>query len=129
MVAAHGWAVFREREQAQLQRLAARPGSLIIATGGGVVLSEDNCRTMRESGLVIYLDAPLDVLLARVMGQAGTADHRPALTELPLAEEMAAIATERVPLYERAAHHRVAAGRDVPEVLAEILQITGIAHG
>lgn len=79
--------------------------------------------------MVIYLDAPLDVLLARVTGQSETADHRPALTGLPLAEEMAAIAAERGPIYERAAHHRVAAGRDVSEVLAEIMQITGIAHG
>ena len=127
MVAAHGWAVFRAREQTALKRLAVAPEQSIIATGGGVVLDADNCKLMREQGTVIYLEAPLAVLLARVMAQ--TADHRPALTELPLAEEMAQVTAERAPLYERAAHYRINAGRDMAEVLTEILQRTGMPHG
>src|SRR5262245_19776899 len=51
-----GEAGFRKRESALLLELTARNG-LVLATGGGAVLSADNRRTLHERGYVIWLDA------------------------------------------------------------------------
>lgn len=60
IVAREGWDGFRKRESAVLRAVTA-PGT-VIATGGGMVLAEENRRFMRENGIVLYLSAPVEVL-------------------------------------------------------------------
>jgi shikimate dehydrogenase len=48
---------FRDME-AEAVRAAARRARCVIATGGGVVLREENMRALRENGLVVFLDRP-----------------------------------------------------------------------
>ena len=55
IVAREGWDGFRKRESAVL-RAVTTPGT-VIATGGGMVLAEENRRFMREHGIVLYLSA------------------------------------------------------------------------
>ena len=55
---------FRRRESTLLAQLAER-GDLVVATGGGVVLSEANRALMRERGTVVYLRARLESLWER----------------------------------------------------------------
>lgn len=59
-----GEAGFRQRESAVLADLVAGPGA-VIATGGGIVTREENCRLMRDSGKVFYLTASTDQLVER----------------------------------------------------------------
>ena len=47
---------FRKRESDELQRLAGMD-NIVLATGGGVVLSADNRTLLKSRGLVIYLHA------------------------------------------------------------------------
>ncbi len=47
---------FRLREEQTLAELAARD-NIVLATGGGIVLSEANRAVLRERGLVVYLRA------------------------------------------------------------------------
>lgn len=49
-----GEAGFRRRECQVVEQLTAREG-LVLATGGGVVLSEDNRRLLSSRGCVVYL--------------------------------------------------------------------------
>ena len=49
IVAREGWDGFRKRESAVLRAVTA-PGT-VIATGGGMVLTEENRRFMRENGI------------------------------------------------------------------------------
>jgi shikimate kinase len=51
-----GEAGFRRRESEELQRLAAME-NIVLATGGGVVLSSENRALLKDRGLVIYLHA------------------------------------------------------------------------
>ena len=51
IVAREGWDGFRKRESAVLRAVTA-PGT-VIATGGGMVLAEENRRFMRENGYAI----------------------------------------------------------------------------
>ena len=69
-----GEGYFRQLEKAQLARVLEQEGQ-IIATGGGVVMDEDNVRLLREKSLLICLTASAEVLLKR----AGNGTKRPLL--------------------------------------------------
>ena len=64
--AAEGEAGFRTRETAALRAVAARPGPLVVATGGGAPCFHDNMAVLRASGLVLWLDVPLPELARRL---------------------------------------------------------------
>ncbi len=121
-VAERGWEAFRDEESLVLAALARGEGegTLVVSTGGGAVLREENRRLMRESGLCVLLEAPLAVL-ARRLEASPNASQRPSLTGGGLLEEMAAVAAERGPLYRAAAHLVLDASRPAEEVCASLL--------
>ena len=55
---------FRKREHQMTEELSKFGGS-VIATGGGVVLDEENRKILQSTGKVIYLRASLESLLKR----------------------------------------------------------------
>lgn len=61
--AAEGESAFRQREQ-EAVAAAAGAGGRVIATGGGVILREENLRALRRSGRLVFLDRSLDKLTA-----------------------------------------------------------------
>jgi shikimate kinase len=94
-----GEAGFRKREAALLDELTLRPG-VVLATGGGAVLREDNRAHLRERGLVLYLQASADEIARRTANDRTrpllqTADPRARIVEL---------LREREPLYLETAH-------------------------
>jgi shikimate kinase len=70
--AEHGEAAFRSAEQDVLRRLARRGPSgapqprLIISTGGGTPMREENVDLLREMGQIVWLSAPIGTVLQRV---------------------------------------------------------------
>ena len=86
---------FRRLEAAVTADLAKRGGA-VLATGGGVVLREENVRALRQNYVVLYLDRPL-ALLKPGGGRPLSA------TREALAGQLAV----RRPLYEAACHARV----------------------
>lgn len=125
-VAREGWPAFRHREQLAL-RAASAPNT-VLATGGGCILDAANRAFMREQGCVMYLHAPLPVLVARLQAQP-LADQRPPLKggdaevrgEDAMCAEMASVVAERDPLYRAAAHRVVDANRETFQVLSDLL--------
>ncbi len=99
-------AQFRVLEDIELSLLAAREKRGIVATGGGVILNPRLIETMRETGKVIYLDAPEDLLVQRLRADK----ERPSLTGKGVAEEVHEVMAKRRPLYAQAAHLRVEIG-------------------
>ena len=71
------WAGFRARETAALEAVTAP--STVIATGGGIILTEFNRHFMQNNGIVVYLCAPVSVLVNRLQA-APEEDLRPTLT-------------------------------------------------
>ena len=69
-----GEAYFRRLEKQKLAQVLEQENQ-IIATGGGLVMDEDNVRLLRENSLLICLTASAEVLLKR----AGTGAKRPLL--------------------------------------------------
>jgi shikimate kinase len=118
--AAEGETGFREREAAILRDLCRRR-ALVLATGGGVVVREENRALLRASARVIWLTADADTLWRRIEGDAASAGQRPALRGGGRAEVEEVLHT-REPLYRACAHLKVTtAGRQPGEIVAEIL--------
>ncbi|MFP4160167.1 MAG: shikimate kinase [Desulfobacterales bacterium] len=105
-VSRYGWESFRDLEEEIISGLAARTG-LAAATGGGAVLREKNVIRMKETGLVIWLAASAETILARMRGDHNTASMRPALTSDPLEQEVRRTLEQRTPLYENACHMKI----------------------
>lgn len=55
---------FRKRESDVLEELSSKP-NIVLATGGGAVLSEGNRLLLKKSGSVIYLLSSVDQILRR----------------------------------------------------------------
>lgn len=89
---------FRKREALMLRELADRDG-VLVATGGGVVLSEGNRRLLKDTGVVIYLKASVFQQLERLRLDKS----RPLLKSDNRAETLQALADVRNPLYEELA--------------------------
>ncbi len=108
-----GW---RRRERDALVELAAdRP--LVLGCGGGVVLSEENRRTLRERYTIVYLSATTDTLMERLAGVTG----RPLLDVPEPKKQIDRLSAQRLPVYEAVADITVATdGRDPNEIAIEI---------
>ena len=65
---------FRALEKETLAEVLQEPGH-VIATGGGVVMDEENLRVLRERTLLVCLIASTDAILSRV----GNGSKRPLL--------------------------------------------------
>ncbi len=121
--AAEGEAGFRAREATVVARVAAEDG-LVIATGGGAVLSADNRRALRARGLVFWLDAPAEELYRRAQEQG--LGSRPLLAGVDPVGALRALAESRAAAYAEAAHHRIDTGGLTPRATAQrIIDIVG----
>lgn len=115
-----GEAAFRDMETALLEELndPAAPRR-IISTGGGVIGREGNRALLRQLGYVVWLHAPMAVILDRTARNR----DRPLLhTDDPVAR-IEALMAARIPLYEASAHLKVeTAGLDCGELATGILE-------
>ena len=122
--AAEGEAGFRRREREAVSALLQRD-RLVLAAGGGAVLNAATRAEMRAAGPVIWLQAGVPTLAARISGDAGTADRRPNLTGGGL-DEIETLLKVREPLYRECATHVVATDRlSTPEIVSRILELIG----
>jgi shikimate kinase len=107
---------FRAREAQAIAELTAREG-IVLATGGGAVLSEENRRLLAEHGTVVYLRATPEHLYERVRQDR----NRPLLaTDDPLAR-LRELYKVRDPLYREVAHVVVDTGRQSVQTLTRTL--------
>lgn len=104
-----GEAVFR-RLEARALRLVAGNADVVVGTGGGTLTLWENRDFIHRTGVSIWLDAPLDVMLERCR----RSEHRPLLSDRA---RMEALLAERLPAY-RAADVRIDASAELPETLA-----------
>lgn len=111
-----GEAGFRQLEAQVLSELSAYT-NLTIATGGGIVLRRLNWSHLQQ-GLVVWLDAPVEVLLSRLRDDT----TRPLLQGENPAQALEALLEQRRSLYAEADLHIRIAAEDTPEeIVARIL--------
>jgi shikimate kinase len=75
----------------------------VIATGGGVVLREENWEIMERAGITVYLRASLDSLWSRIKDDADNVEFRPLLLVKDPLKRMSELLSARIQLYEKAA--------------------------
>ena len=85
---------FRDREQKMLQQLTELKG-IVLATGGGAILREENRKLLKENGIVIYLQCSID----RIMERTRRDTQRPLLKTADPKERIEQLYKEREPLY------------------------------
>jgi shikimate kinase len=120
IVAGQGWGYFRAREKEVVQGLTQK-SKCVMATGGGVVLDEENVDLLKKIGVVVWLKAPITDVIERLKEDAKTDDLRPQFTDGNLACETAMVLKKRIPLYQKAADYILdTAGKSVEQVVDEI---------
>lgn len=112
-----GEATFRQLESEVLLAMS-RQTPAVIATGGGIVLSESNRQLLKQTGRVIWLHAPPAVLWQRMRADPTTPSRRPNLASGGL-EELESLAQARTPLYAEVAHEVFDTNSRTPEAIVE----------
>lgn len=98
-----GETVFRQLESGLLKEIASK-NNLVVSTGGGIILDQANRELLRETGTVIWLAANPTTLLQRIEQDD---NKRPALSSLPLLDEITTLLKQRTPLYQATANYVV----------------------
>ncbi len=99
---------FREIESEVIKEVSKRQG-VIISTGGGAVLKNDNVQFLKQNGFLVYIDRPLENLTP-------TADR-------PLSLDFEALKkryTEREPIYNRVCDIKIKNNREISAVVSDI---------
>ncbi len=116
---------FRQRESETLDRLTQMSG-IVLATGGGVVISPDNRRWLAERGTVVYLKTSIQQQLNRTRHGR----HRPLLNDTDPEARLRLLMGQRAALYEEIADVTVntderKAQQVAQEIHASIRQASG----
>ncbi|AIY63962.1 shikimate kinase AroK [Pseudoalteromonas piratica] len=86
---------FRRREESVISDLTEKQG-IVLATGGGSIISKDVRNKLSARGIVVYLETPIEKQLARTQRDK----KRPLLqTEEEPKDVLVRLADERNPLY------------------------------
>lgn len=111
LIADKGEAAFRDCEEQVVHRAGQQLGR-VIATGGGAILRENNRLALRQNGVVIFLERPVEQLATggRPLSQGGVATLR-------------TMYEERLPLYRQVATHAVAVDDDPRATCDRILEV------
>jgi shikimate kinase len=93
----HGESYFREGERKVIARLLGN-GAQVLATGGGAFLNEETRAAIQVHGVSVWLKAPLQLLMKRVMKRQG----RPLLKTADPEAVMLDLMEKRYPVYSLA---------------------------
>ncbi len=109
---------FRAREQKVIDDLSQLK-EIVLATGGGAVLSDDTRRVLRSRGHVIYLSASPDQLFRRTAKDKS----RPLLQTDNPKQQIIDLLTERAPLYQSVADIELRTGeQSISHAVSEVIK-------
>ncbi len=125
----HGKAHFRGLETAALEAIskAQNERPIVLATGGGLPLAEENRPLLKRMGYIVFLDVAPKVLLGRIVARG-----IPAFFPYPddPAKSLAELLAVRRPVYEALAHFTVPCRSESQETIADIIlrRLENLAH-
>ncbi len=111
-----GEAGFRKRESEVLVELVKK-NNIVLATGGGAVLSRENRQILRRGGIVIYLRASVNDLYRRTRYDK----NRPLLQTQNLFARLNELYVQRDALYRETAHVIIDSGKQGVRFLVQKL--------
>ncbi len=107
---------FRKREAEVLAQLVQQDG-IILATGGGIVLLEENREMLKENGFVVYLKSSPDLVYSRIARDS----RRPLLQNDDPKATLTKIMHDRDPLYSSIADLTIDTSRlNIKQVIERI---------
>jgi len=110
---------FREREKDILKVLVSKK-NIVLATGGGIILSKSNRDLLSENGIVIYLKSNQKDLILRMKKDK----TRPLLKNGNIELIIKKLCKQREPLYEEIADFEIITkNKRIHEVVNEIVRI------
>ncbi len=115
-----GWEGFRKKEQEVIREVSCL-NSCVIATGGGVVLNEENIRLLKKNGWIVWLKARPETIKKRMITDTSTNSRRPALKGGSSTDEVEQVLKERAPLYEKACDFFIDTDNLSPDKLCDII--------
>lgn len=107
-----GEAGFRQRETAAIRDLVGRD-NLVLATGGGAVLAEQNRELLQHNGIVIYLKAGVHDLWQRTRHDR----NRPLLQTGDPYAKLKELLLQRDPIYQQVADIVIHSGKQSAHAL------------
>lgn len=114
-----GEAFFRDVESSVLKSFSLKKG-FVFATGGGIILREENIRCMRETGKIILLKASAETLWQRLR----YSKDRPLLNKPDPFGALKQILDDREAIYQNACDISVSTdGRIVEDVARDIVKL------
>ena len=109
---------FREYESEVANQLSSLK-STVISTGGGFILSDAHRHILKTQTFCIYLDTPVDVLVARTQHSS----QRPLLDSDSPKDTLTRLLDSRSALYQDTAHWALpTANQSVTELTSHIIQ-------
>ena len=113
-----GEEAFREREAQLLAELVQQPGDMILSTGGGAVLREENrANLLASGGSVMYLRATPDEIFKRIRHDK----TRPLLQVANPVQRLRDLFAVRDPLYRASSHYVIETGRPTVNTLVNMI--------
>jgi len=114
----YGEDYFRQIETAAILKFSSEQG-VIISTGGGAVLREENLKALQAHGIIFCLTASSETILLRTAGNK----DRPLLQCVDRQARITELLTARQPLYEKAGIMIDTEGKTPFEIANEIIRI------
>lgn len=112
---------FRKREEAVVGELTGL-SNIVLATGGGTVISEISRELLRKNGVIVYLEVSLQYQENRTINDS----RRPMLRVENRQEVLEKLQVQREPIYQEIADIRVLTDkRNVRAVADDIIQALG----
>lgn len=118
-----GEAYFRKLETACLEQLCLQD-SVVIASGGGTPVYDNNLELMKQNGCVVYLEADIDTLADRVRKEENT---RPLLNGENVRQQLEQLYHTRRIYYEQA-HYTVQADETIIANFEQIIALCTDRH-
>ena len=104
----HGETYFRNKETKILKNIIEKDKNLIIATGGGTPCFNHNIDLINKSGLSIFLNTSMDVIVERISRK----NKRPLFQNKDVEETVKKMFQERIKFYSKSRHHVTKNNRD-----------------
>lgn len=101
-----GEKAFRDLETVEIKGISKESG-IVLSVGGGAVLREENVDTLKQNGILIYLDRPLDELIS---------------SDRPLSKDIPKLFEERKEFYEKAADIKIKSKPTPEETADEVIK-------
>ena len=112
---------FRNLENNILKEVCTRK-DVIVATGGGTLLSEENFQLVHDCGIPILLWANPEVIMKRLTGEE---NKRPLLSGAGRLKKIKALLNKRKDSYNRFEYRVDTSNLTVEQVVAKIIELCG----